>query len=242
MASSAGALDQASADYAAVLAASPNNAVVAAQALNHGVRAGDWRLALDAANALERQRALLPDARFVLLAEELRARDWAAAGAQIDAVERDRVFTLAVPVLRAWLAFASQRGDPLAALAPASAEPAQGPAAGYAAEHRALLMLAMGRPEGAGEMLRAARSAGPRGARLKIAGASLLARRGDKAGALALLDGDGTALAAARALVEAGRPVPGAIADANAGVAELMIRLAVDLNAQDLAQIGRAHV
>ena len=54
---------------------------------------------------------------------------------QIDAVEHDQIFAFIVPVLRAWLAFGSGQGDPLAALPAAGG---QGVAAAYAAEHRAV--------------------------------------------------------------------------------------------------------
>ncbi len=163
--------------------------------MNHGVRSGNWRLALDGARALERQNALLADARYLLVAEAFRAHDWRAAKAQIDAIERDQSLAFTVPVLRAWLAFGSREGDPLAALAAAGTT---GPAAGYAAEHRALLLVAMNRPEGQAELLSAARSAGPRSVRLRIAGASLLAQRRQRDAALALFDIDTPALQAAR--------------------------------------------
>ena len=145
------------------------------------------------------------------------------------------MFAFTVPVLRAWLALSSNEGDPLAALAAAGT---QGVAAGYAAEHRGLILLAMGRPEGAEELVRAARSAGARESRLRIAGAALLAGRRSPAPALALLEGNGPSLGAARRLIEAGRPVPGAIAGADAGTAELLVRLALDLHSQDLSALG----
>jgi tetratricopeptide (TPR) repeat protein len=178
---------------------------------------------------------LLPDARFLLLGEAFRARDWTAAKTEIDAIEREQLFAFTVPVLRAWLALESRQGDPLAALAAAGT---QGVAAGYAAEHRAFLLLAMGRPEGADEVARAARSAGPRESRLRVAGAALLAERGARAPALALLEGNGPAVAAARRQIEAGRPVPGAIAAADKGMAELLVRLALDLHSQELSALG----
>jgi len=145
------------------------------------------------------------------------------------------LFAFLVPELRAWLAFGSGQGDPLAAL---PAPGGQGVAAAYAAEHRPLLMLAMGRPGAAQELVRAASSAGPRGARLRVAGAALLARRGDRAGALALLEGNGAPIVAARRRIEARRPLPGAIASADAGMAELVVRLALDLQSQDLTPLA----
>jgi tetratricopeptide (TPR) repeat protein len=234
-AASAGALDRASSDFGAALAAAPDSDLIAGQALAYAMRAGDWRLALDAARSLERRNALLPDGRFLLVAEAFRTRDWRAARAQIDAIEREQAFAFTVPVLRAWLAFGSREGDPLAALAAAGET---GPAAGYAAEHRALLKLALGRDDGPAELLSAARSAGPRAARLRIAGAALLAGRRQREAALALLDPNMPSNLAARILIEGGRSVPGAIGSAEAGVGELMVRLALDLGGQELAALG----
>jgi len=235
MAALQGANDQASARYAAALAAAPADQGIATQAMRHGVIAGNWRLALDGARALERQNALPIDARFLLTAEAFRAHDWRGARAQIDAIERDQSIGFTVPVLRAWLAYGAQEGDPLAAL---SAAGANGPAAGYAAEHRALLLVALGRPEAQAEMLAAARSAGPRGVRLRIGAAGLYAGRHQRDAALAMLDLDTPATRSARALIEAGRPVPGTMGSAEAGVGELMVRLALDLGGQEMSQLS----
>lgn len=232
-ASSAGALEQASAGFAAALTAAPDNAIVANQALAHAVTAGDWPLALRAARSLERGGALLPDARFVLLAGAVRDRDWRVAGQQIDAIERERLFAFAVPVLRAWHARASGQGDPLSFL------PATGLdtlSESYAAEHRPLLMIALRRPDGAA--LLPAATGGPRALRLRMAAAATLAERGDRAGALALLQGEGAPVVAARQLIERNAPVPGAIDTAPAALAELLVRLALDLHAQNVTPVA----
>jgi len=234
-AASAGALDRASAGYVAALQAAPDNALIASQALSHAVTAGDWRLALDAARVLERRGAILPDARLLLVADAFRAHDWRTAAIRIDAVEHDQLFAFAAPVLRAWLAVGSGQGDALAAL---PAEGGQGVGAAYADEHRPLIMLALGRPGAAAALVRAANSAGPRGSRLRIAGAALLARRGDRDGALALLEGNAAPILAARNLIQAHRPVPGAIDGADSGMAELLIRLSLDLQSQDVTQLA----
>jgi len=231
-AAAAGADERASAAFAEVLDASPDNQIVAAQALDHGVAAGDWPLALRAARILENAGQLRPDIRLLLVADAFKRRDWATARRQIDVVVSDRVFAFAVPVLRAWLAFASRRGDPIAALG------TEIPPGGYAEEHRALLAVAMGRRD-AGQVLAAATGAQSlRAIHLRVAGAGALAARGDRAGALALLQGDEPPLVAARALVEARRPVPGSFEGANSGLAELLVRIALDLDARGLTSIG----
>ena len=197
--------------------------------------AGNWRLALDAAHVLERRGAILPDARLLLVAEAFHNRDWRTAATRIDAVEHDQLFAFAAPILRAWLAIGSGQGDALAAL---PAEGGQGVGAAYADEHRPLIMLALGRPEASAKLLSAAASAGARGTRLRVAGAALLARRGDQAGALALLEGNAGPIVAARSLIAAHRPIPGAIAGADAGMAELLVRLSLDLQAQDVTPLA----
>jgi tetratricopeptide (TPR) repeat protein len=233
-ASSAGADAQASAGYAAALAAAPDNEVVAAQALNHAVSAGDWPLALRAAQALERRSALLPDGRLLLLAEAFRTRNWREAGRQIDAIERDELFAFAVPVLRAWRAVGAREGDPLALLPRSDASNA---AAAYGADQRPLLMIAMGRPEGTA-LLQTGVPEGPRAVRRRIGAAAALAKRGNWEQANALLQGEGPQLAAARRLVEARRPLPGAIDDAASGYAAFLIKLALDLQSQELTPLA----
>jgi len=233
-AASAGALEQASAGFAAAIDNAPDNGLVAAQALAHGVTAGDWPLSLRAAATLERLGELPPDARFLLVADAFRSGDWRAARRHVDAVERERLFAFAAPVLRAWLAHGSGQGDPLAALP----EAAGGAATAYAAEHRPLLLAAAGRPEAARLMLEGQAEGGARGLRLRLAAAGALARRGERAAALALLEGEEAPLAVGRRLIAARRPVPGAVATAPAGVAELMLRIALDLNAQELTAVA----
>jgi len=228
-------MDRASADFAAALAAAPGNRVVAGEALSHGITAGDWPLALNAARTLEQSEALLPDVRFLLLSDAFRTRNWREAARQIDAVEREQLFAFAVPVLRAWRAVGARDGDPLSFIEESRLS---GPASAYAAEHRPLIQVALRRPEGAAEMVRNAERAGPRAVRLRIAAAAALADQGDRDGALALLQGDDGALVAARALVERRRPLPGAISTPAAGVAELLVKLSLDLHAQDLTPIA----
>ncbi|WP_431853210.1 tetratricopeptide repeat protein [Allosphingosinicella sp.] len=77
-----------------------------------------------------------------------------------------------------------------------------------------------------------------RGQRLRVAGAALLARRGKREQALALVAGEGAVFAAARRLIQARRTIPGEIATARAGVAEFLARLSIELNSQEAAPIA----
>lgn len=228
-----GSHDLASAAFSAALDAAPRNPIVASEALGHSVRAGDWPLALRSARILEAEEGLLPDARFLLIAEAFRRGDWRAARREIDRIEAEQAFAFTVPVLRAWLAFGSRRGDPLAFL------PARdsGPATAYAAEHRPLLMAAMGKADEIEGLVEAA-GVGPREARLRIALAATLAQKGKRPAAIALLAGDEEPVRAARAALEAGDRLPGGVMTPSDGLGELLVRLALDLNGQGLESVS----
>ncbi len=214
-----------------MLAAEPNSRLIATHALEHGVAAGDWPLALAAARRLDAKGALPQLRRIVLAGEALRVRDWDAAEKQIAAIEREQVLSLMVPVLKAWRAFGMRAADPAAELAPMTA----GATAGYAVEHRALLELASGRGDGA-QFLALAPDSGLRAQHLRLIAAAEFAARGDKARALAFVAGDQPALAAAREAIEAGRPLPARIDTAAEGFAEFLSRVAIDFSQQDLGR------
>ena len=224
--------------YAAALALTPDNELLAARALSEGIIAGDRELAVNAARILERKGQLAPDARLLLIGEALRTRDWKAAGAQIDRIQEDKVFGFMTPVLRAWLAFETRQGDPLALLANTQKDPL---AAGYAIEQRPLLMIARGDKSGAAELLRITSGTTLRDSRLRIAAAAALARQGDRKEAASLLTIETEPVVAARALLERGKPIPGEIKDARSGIAEFLLRIAADLHAQDVDALALSY-
>lgn len=230
-----GAQEQASRDYAAALAFAPGNSLLAARALSHALQAGDEKLALAAAKRLEGSGELAPDARLLLLAEALRKRDWRGAERHVVAIEKDEVFGFMAPLLRAWLAQGSGRGDPLAALGSAE-HPLS---AVYLGEHRPLLLLARGDwRQGAAELQALHGAPAARSERLRIAAAATLARKGRKQQALDLLAGDSPTLAAARERVANGRKLRGEVATARAGVSELLTRMAIDLTGEEVPQLA----
>jgi tetratricopeptide (TPR) repeat protein len=232
VANSVGAQERAVEAYRAALALAPHNETLAARALDEGLAAGDRPLALSAAKALDGSAKLQVGGRLILFGEALRGRDWAYAGRQIDRIQEDEVFSFLAPLLRAWLAEGSGKGDPLAFLEGLGDNPL---AAAYADEQKPLLLLAGGRrKEGLAALGPVLEQAGAREARLRIAAAALLARKGSKAEALPLLEGDGDALAVARDRLKRGKRLTGEIASPSAGVAELLVRIAVDLNAQEV--------
>ena len=221
------------------MALSPDNEILAARALSQAMAAGDRPLAIRSARVLERAGLLAPDARLLLLTEALRTRDWADARLHIDRIEKDQIFSFMTPVLRAWTAFDSKQGDPLAILDSAATAPVSGP---YVGEHRPLMLLALGREaEGTAGLAKVTADGGGRGSRLRIAAAALLAKRGKRAEALGLLQGDEEPVAAARRLVEARKDLPGEIDSAAAGVAEFLVRIAIDLHRQDVTPLALTY-
>ncbi|HEX8226052.1 MAG TPA: tetratricopeptide repeat protein [Allosphingosinicella sp.] len=237
-ADSSGAADQAARNYGMALALAPDNEVLASRALAQAIAAGDRPLALQAARTLDSASKLAPDGRLLLVGEAFRAKQWKEAARQIDLLERDEIFSFMTPLLRAWLAQGSGKGDPLKALAGASGNAL---ASTYASEHRPLLLLADGKAtEGAAALAPLLADESIRSQRLRVAAAAVLFRKGLRKEALALLQGDADALAEARRRVEAGRSPGGSIATPAAGMAELLGRMALDLNGQEVPQLALA--
>ncbi|MBV9930579.1 MAG: tetratricopeptide repeat protein [Alphaproteobacteria bacterium] len=217
--------------YGAALTASDGNQIVAGRALTQAIAAGDEALALRAAAALDRAGELPVEGRLLRYEAALKARNWSAANAAADSLAKDEVFSFLPPLLRAWTAQASGKGDSFAPLA----DPRLAPAGAYVAEQRPLLLAAAGRRAEAVEAAKlVAAAADGRAERLRMAVAAVLVRQGGKAEALATLAGGSDVLAAARARVEAGQPLAGADTPAAAGIALLFLAVSRDLNAQEV--------
>lgn len=228
-ADAAGMLDVAAAGYAAALAAAPEDQVVALRTYRQAMIAGDRALARRAANVLEGKGTLPTDGRLFLLGEAVLAKDWAGASRQADRVEQDDIYGFLVPSIRGWIALGMGEKDPVARLADVRKGGAL--AIAYAGEQRALLLLATGQHKEAIAAIQALSvTAGNRPTRLRLAAAATLVKAGERAQALSLLAGRDGPFAAARALIEAGRPLPGAIDDSATGIGELIIRVAIDIS------------
>jgi tetratricopeptide (TPR) repeat protein len=235
-ADSSGAAEQAARNYGAALALAPHNEVLAARALSQAIAVGDRTLALQAARTLDSAGKLAPDGRLLLIGEAFRAKQWKEAGRQIDRLDQDEVFSFMTPLLRAWLAQGSGKGDPVKLIDSVSGNSL---ASTYATEHRPLLLLARGRTkEGAAAFASLLEDESIRSQRLRIAAAATLARKGERREALALLQGESEALRLARQRLEAGSSPGGEIATPAAGMAELLGRMALDLNGQEVPQLA----
>ncbi|HEY1145429.1 MAG TPA: hypothetical protein VGE84_03725, partial [Allosphingosinicella sp.] len=151
--------------YAAMLALFPGDESVASGAWGQAMVAGDRPLALQAARGLVKANALSPDMRMLLLSEAIETRNWAAAGQQIDRISEDRIFAFAAPILRAWVAVGSGKGDALRLLEPGKDNPL---GASYAEEHRPFILLALGRKvEGLAALGNVVKDGGARAQRLR---------------------------------------------------------------------------
>jgi len=205
------------------------------RAFRQAMAAGDERLALRAAVILDKAKVLPSDARLILMTDAVRRGDWGGAQIQVDRIESEGAFDFLVPVMRAWIAFGARDGDPVAVL---DAKRGSALAGAYAAEHRALLLAARG---DVAESIAAVRATaligGGRASALRLAVGARLAQS-DRARALSLLEGGDASFAAARALVQAGKPVPGAIDSAAEGISTLFVRLASDIARERLSLLS----
>ena len=235
-----GASDDAARNYGELLTLAPGDIMLAQRAFGQAMLAGDRALALRAARIIERDGALAPDGRFLLMVEALRTRDRQGALAQLAILDKDPVFGLLTPVVRAWIRFdAGDHKTALNMLVPVTGNAAF---AGYISEHHALMMIAAGREEeGLIELAPLIASGGGRANRLRIAAAATLSPHGKQDQAAELLAGDAPSLAAARAMLAQRKPLPAPIDSGNAGIAEFLVRLAADLSAQNAASAGLTY-
>jgi tetratricopeptide (TPR) repeat protein len=221
-----GASAVAAAAYANALLALPGNDALALRAYRQALEAGDRTIALSTARMLDLQNALPADATLLLFIDRLTRRDWKGAEGILDRLDPKVGLGFLVPVLRAWTQFGSGSGDPLATLVIPEKDSL---ILSYAREHRALILIAQGAVAEGQTSANALATADARGIALRLAAAAQLASKGEKAGALELLKGEDGTIRAARALVEAGKPLGGAVSKPSEGVATLFSRVASDL-------------
>jgi tetratricopeptide (TPR) repeat protein len=236
LAGSDGALDRAANAYSTVLAARPDDAAIAARAYRQAIIGGDFPLALKAAAALDKAGALPADGQLLFLSRALKAKDWPAANAALVVLGKDGSFDFLIPVLRAWVAQASGQGDPIAIL---DAPTGSALTSELGSEQRALILIASGKLDEATTVAQAqALASGGGSAALKLSVASALQAAGRKDAALMLLRGDEAEIVAARALVEAGKPLKAGSLDAAGGVANLFVRVGEAIQSDPRSPVG----
>jgi tetratricopeptide (TPR) repeat protein len=227
----------ASKSFAALLAADPANATVAARGLRQALVGGNMALAVRAARTLQAAGKLPPDGAILLGVAALEARDWRGVELQAEALGTTP-FAFTAPYLRAWAAVARGQGDPLTPLGAARALPLAQP---YVDEQRGLLLIAAGKVEEGVAVLRRIDRAGiaGRATPVRLAAADALARTGERTRALALIEGREPVLAAARARIEQGERLGGAL-DGARGFAMFLVRVAADFDRERLTPIALA--
>lgn len=226
LADAAGLPETAASSYAQLMAAAPGDRRLAMRTYRQALTAGNFVLAGQAAQQLDKLGALPSDGALLLLSEAVADQNWARANALCDRIGREDVFAFMLPVLRAWIAVGSGKGNPMQMLE--SGDKSQ-LASTYAREHRVLIGMVAGGEAGALTDLRAlVAQQDVRALRLQLAVAALLSKR-DAAAARSLLDGRAPELVAARARLDAGKPLDGAIDTAALGISELLAQLAIDV-------------
>lgn len=215
-----GQVAAAAASYAQALSAAPGNQVVAIRAYREALAAGDYDLAVRASQVLQASGVAPADSALLSLADAVHQGDKRAAGAAIDRLGSGPLAFLA-PILRGWQAFDQGVADPLAPLDAVGENPL---GRRYAAENRALLLIAIGKTNDGVAALRATLGADQGSFDLRINAAQLLTAKGKKDIAAALLSGSDPVLATLRA--DLGDGVRPSFAF---GVSRLFSRLAADL-------------
>jgi tetratricopeptide (TPR) repeat protein len=212
--------------YSNALLALPSDSALALRTYRQAIEAGDRAIALSAARMLDLQNALPADATLLLFTERLARKDWKGAEGQLDRLDPKVGLGFLVPVLRAWAQFGGGAGDPLTTLSVPEKDSLILP---YAREHRALMLIARGAfDEGQASVTKIA-TLDARGIALRLAAAAQLANKDKKSAALDLLKGDDSAVRSAQKLIEAGKPLAGAVDQPAEGVAALLSRVASDL-------------
>ncbi|MCW3848768.1 tetratricopeptide repeat protein [Sphingomonas sp. LB-2] len=218
-----GASDVAARGYAEALTANPDDPAIALHAYRVGLAVGDFALVARAEQVLSKNPDPPIDTPIVRFAIALQSGDKAACDAAVAKMEEGPLDFM-VPVLRAWLAF--DRGeDPFPWLDGRSNNALS---RRFAMEHRALIMIALGRTdeglEGVKRMLAASDNDD-----LRINAALMLAQKGKRKEAAALLAGDRPDFGALRKALGKQRGKPGGAV----GAARLFLSLTVDLVSED---------
>ncbi len=218
---------QAAQSFGTVLSAAPTNLIVAYRAYREAIVAGDFALALRAAQALERQGTVPPEAKLLFYIAALRQHDARDAAERLTTLAPEPSFAFVAPQLADWLAFGTRANVDLAAV-----KDIGGPNA-YAAESDALLAIARGDVQGGMDRVRTLWPLDPyRAQSLRLAAAAGLAARGNAKSAATLLIADTEATRIARRRIAAGQKLGIAVDSPATGAAFVIARMAGDLTVE----------
>ena len=198
------------------------------KALAEALGAGDINLALRLARKLPTS-GLSVDARLLLIADELRHGRSARALQFVTGDNDDTNLQFFEPLIQAWAAV--ERHDVDSALTTIDQIPVNSLLGPFRFENRAFILLKFHRVAEAEPFARRAiGAAGGRENRLRMALADGFLGAGDRARALAMVEGMGTETGAARQRIEAGKRTGQAIDSPAKAYAQQQLGMAVDLN------------
>lgn len=208
--------------------ADPAAATLTRRAWDLAIAAGDQPRAFKLARSLAAAGAVEPEITMTRLAEAAVRKDWAEVAALRAKLNGQGWQQVAGPIIDAWVAAA--RGDSAAALNLLDPQRHQGFLRAYIVEQRAHLLSWLGRWDEAAAAYRQARSGGGvAGIFLRQGQAHALAMAGNRDEALAVLFPNDQSTAAARARLQAGKPIGLLVAEPRQALAWLSVRLSGDL-------------
>ena len=216
--------------YALMAEADPADRTIARKAISTAIQSGQAELAISLAKDIP-PNELPIDARLMLVADQLRRGKNKDAVAALEKGSTSTEADLFAPLMKAWERTARGKKDGVELLSQMSSA---SPLAPIANEQKAAMLFALGNADEALPVAQRVlvQSAG-RNTRLRLAFADSLIRLKRPDDALAMLQGDDDALAAARERVAEGKPLGMAIATPSDGYAEMLLAMAIDLGRED---------
>jgi tetratricopeptide (TPR) repeat protein len=216
--------------YAMMAEADPADRTIARKAISTAIQSGQTEIAISLAKAIP-PNELPVDARLMLAADQLRRGKNKDAVAALEKGATSTETDLFAPLMKAWERTARGKKDGIELLSQMSTA---SPLAPIANEQKAAMLFALGKADEALPIAQRVlvQSAG-RNTRLRLAFADSLIRLKRPEDALAMLQGDDDALAAARERVAEGRSLGMAIATPSDGFAETLLAMAIDLGREE---------
>ncbi len=216
--------------YALMAESDPADRTIARKAISTAIQSGQAELAISLAKAIP-PNELPIDARLMLAADQLRRGKNKDAVAALEKGTTSTEVDLFAPLMKAWERTARGKKDGIELLSQMSAA---SPLAPIANEQKAAMLFALGKADEALPIAQRVlvQSAG-RNTRLRLAYADSLIRLKRQDDAMAMLQGDDDALAAARERVAEGKPLGMAISTPSDGYAEMLLAMAIDLGREE---------
>ncbi len=229
-------LDIAARSLASALAKTPADSSLQRRAFVYAIAAGDRPMAVRLASQIEARDEGGLETRLTLLVDAFQRGNWKRAAGWRDRIAQDSSFGFALPVIDAWLALATRKGEPMSLLV---AEPGQPLLQSYIAEHRPYMLGALGRTDEAREAYMPLLGVDSgRAIRMRLAAAAMLAKAGARDQALAMLEGEDVTLTRARVVVAAGGIPAGGVSTPAEGLGELLARIAADLGGSNASTMA----